>query len=415
MDSSRVIIQKFGGTSVSKPEYREIVAERVAQAVDAGFAPVVVVSAMGRNGDPYATDTLINLARSVYSDTAAREMDLLISCGEVISAVIVANTLKKHGLDAMVLTGGQAGIITDTNFNDAMILRVEPDHLVRHLSEGKIVVVAGFQGVTANGDITTLGRGGSDTTAAALGATLGASVVDIYTDVDGVKTADPRLVPAARTIGRMTYDEVTQMAVQGARVVHPRAVEICARASVPLRIRSTFADSSGTLVASHPGPGGGWPELAASRPVSALAHIAPVTQFRLGVEGEWASGNGILGLFRTLSGAGVSVDMISVTPRERTFTVQEDAWERALRALRSVGLEPEVRKGCAKVSVIGHGMSGQPGVMARVAEAMAGAGVEIIQTTDSHMTISCLIPSEGLEDAARALHEEFGLGGDLAQ
>ncbi|MGE5484234.1 MAG: aspartate kinase [Ignavibacteriales bacterium] len=415
MESSRVIIQKFGGTSVSTPQYREIVAERVANAVEAGFAPVVVVSAMGRNGDPYATDTLINLARSVYSDTAPREMDLLISCGEVISAVIVANTLKKHGLDAMVLTGGQAGIITDTEFNNAMILKVEPDHLVRHLNEGKIVVVAGFQGVTASGDVTTLGRGGSDTTAAALGATLGASVVDIYTDVDGVKTADPRLVPEARTIGRMTYDEVTQMAVQGARVVHPRAVEICARASVPLRIRSTFADSSGTLVASAPGPGGAWPELAASRPVSALAHISPVTQFRLGVQGEWASGEGVLRLFRTLSGAGVSVDMISVTPHERTFTVHEDLWEKALAALRSVGLEPEVRMGCAKISVIGHGMSGKPGVMARVAEAMAAAGVEIIQTADSHMTISCLVPSEHLEGAARALHDKFELGGELAQ
>ncbi len=409
-----IIVQKFGGTSVSTPQYREMVADKVAGAVEEGFSPVVVVSAMGRKGDPYATDTLINLARGVYPDTSPREMDLLISCGEIISAVVVANTLKKRGLDAMVLTGGQAGIITDTEFNNAMILRVEPDHLVRHLNEGKIVVVAGFQGVTANGDITTLGRGGSDTTAAALGATLEASRVDIYTDVDGVKTADPKLVPGARTIGRMTYDEVTEMAVQGATVVHPRAVEICARASVPLRIRSTFAESAGTLVASAPAKGGAWPEIGASRPVTALAHIAPVVQFRLGIEGEWASGQGILRLFTTLSGVGVSVDMISVTPYERTFTVAETAWERALAALRSVGLEPEVRRDCAKISVIGHGMSGRPGVMARVAEAMACVGAEIIQTADSHMTISCLVPSGQLEGAARALHDKFELGGDLA-
>ncbi|MCR4398370.1 MAG: aspartate kinase, partial [Firmicutes bacterium] len=354
---------------------------------------------------------LINLAKTVYEDTAAREMDLLVSCGEVISSVIVANTLRKRGLDAMVLTGGQAGIITDSNFTNAIIMRVEPDHLVRHINEGKIVVVAGFQGVTESGDITTLGRGGSDTTAAALGAALNAAVVDVFTDVDGVKTADPKIVPGARTISQMTYDEVAQIAVQGGRVVHPRAVEICMRANVPLRIRSTFDDSPGTLVAGFLEEGDKWPELAAAKPVTAVAHISPVTQFRLTALGEWATGSGVLALFRRLADAGISVDMISVTPRERCFTVAEKMAEKALATLRAAGLDPEVRRQCAKVSVVGHGMTGRPGVMAKVAEALAEAGVEIIQTADSHTTISCLVPAADLEGAVRALHDKFELGG----
>ncbi|NPV71294.1 MAG: aspartate kinase [Firmicutes bacterium] len=408
-----VIVQKFGGTSVATAEAREVVAERVVGAVKEGYLPVVVVSAMGRGGDPYATDTLIELARNVHRDTAPREMDLLISCGEIISSVIVANTLKKRDLDAMVLTGGQAGIITDGNFNNAIILRVQPDHLLRHIDEGRIVVVCGFQGVTENGDVTTLGRGGSDTTAAALGAAVEAAVVDIYTDVDGIKTADPKMVPEARTIERMTYEEVAQIAVQGAKVIHPRAVEICRRASIPLRIRSTFSESPGTLVAGAVEPGRKWPEIAAARPVTAIAHLCPVAQFKVpATTGEDGAGAGGRRLFRALAEAGISVDMITVTPEMNCFIVPEAVAERASAVVSSIGLEPGLKRGCGKVSVVGHGMTGRPGVMADVSDALAGAGIPILQTCDSNTTISCLIPAAGIAAAMRSLHEKFSLGGN---
>ncbi len=408
--SGKVIVQKFGGTSVATAEAREVVAERVGEAVRDGYLPVVVVSAMGRGGDPYATDTLMGLARGVYHDTAPREMDLLVSCGEIISSVIVANTLKKHGLDAMVLTGGQAGIFTDGNFGNAVIMRVQPDHLLRHMEEGKIVVVCGFQGVTENGDVTTLGRGGSDTTAAALGAALEADLVEIYTDVDGIKTADPKMVPAARTIERMTYEEVAQIAVQGAKVIHPRAVEICRRAGVPLRIRSTFSGSPGTLVAGDVERERKWPEIAAARPVTAVAHMCPVAQFRVPAA-DPARGDGGRRLFRALAEAGISVDMITVTPDMNCFIVPEGVVERTQEVIRSTGLRPELRRGCGKVSVVGHGMTGRPGVMADVYDALAAAGIPILQTCDSNTTISCLIPADDVSNAMKSLHDKFSLGG----
>jgi len=402
-----IIVQKFGGTSVVTQEARRRVADHVASAVNSGKQCVVVVSAMGRAGDPYATDTLINLARQVYEDTSAREMDLLISCGEIISSVIVANTLKAHGIDSMVLSGGQAGIITDSNFGNAQIIRVEPDHLLRHLSEGKVVVVAGFQGVTESGDITTLGRGGSDTTAAALGVALGAEVVEIYTDVDGVKTADPRLVPDASTIDRMSYEEICQMAHEGARVIHPRAVEIAMRRNVPLRVKCTFKESPGTLITYSFEAGRPWPSVRNGRPVTAVTHIPNLARVKLLTseipqELEFE-------LFRSLADVGISVDMINVSPEAIAFVVSESVADRAERTIRALGLEVSICRGCAKVSIVGSGMRGLPGVMARLLQAMKDAGIRVLQTADSHVTISCLVKIENLELAVRALHSAFGL------
>src|SRR5690606_29009876 len=235
-------------SSLAAPEGREAAARRVLQAVREGSRPIVVVSALGRRGDPYATDTLLGLVRAEQAGLPARELDLLLACGEQIAAVVVAAVLGQHGVDAPALTGGQAGIVTDAHFGDARILRVDPEPLRRRLERGQVPVVAGFQGVTEHGDITTPGRGGRDTTAAALAAALGAGAVEIYTDVEGVYTADPRLVPDARTMLTATYDEVAQMAVEGARVIHPRAIEIAMRANVPVRVRSTVSDAPGTLI-----------------------------------------------------------------------------------------------------------------------------------------------------------------------
>ena len=406
----RVIVQKFGGSSVATPEGRERAGVLVARAREEGYAPVVVVSAMGRNGDPYATDTLMEVARREYRETSPRELDLLASCGEIISAVVMTNTLRRAGLDAMALSGGQAGIVTDDNFTDARILRVQPDHLLRHLSEGKVVVVAGFQGVTESGDVTTLGRGGSDTTAAALGAALRAEVVEIYTDVSGIKTADPRLVPEARTLDVVAYDEIVQMAHEGAKVVHPRAVEIAMRASIPLRVKSTFDDGPGTLVTHTHEVARGWSGLRDGRPVTGVTHIPGLARVRVSPEAGADSTELELRMFQALAGVGISVDMINVSPGHKSFVVKEEVAPRAEEVLRGLGLEPEVTPGCAKVSVVGTGMRGLPGVMANVVQALHGAGVRILQTADSHVTISCLVSASDLGGAVAALHRQFRLG-----
>lgn len=403
----RIIVQKFGGTSVATPSVRAQVADRVQQAVNDGFQPVVVVSAMGRSGDPYATDTLITLAQNVYGETPAREMDLLISCGETISTVILSNTLRTRGLASVALTGGQAGIITDEDFGNARILRVDPEPLLRHLREGIIPVVAGFQGITERGDVTTLGRGGSDTTAAALGGALKAEVVEIYTDVDGVKTADPRIVPEAKTLQVMTYDEIVQMAHQGAKVVHPRAVEIAMQCSVPLRVKCTFDQSPGTLVTyTFEAAGTSWTELRNGRFVTGVTQLAGLAQITVPTADN---GDTDLKVFRSLADAGISVDLINVSPTAKSFTVSESLADKAERVLRQAGFKPVVRKGCAKVSIVGSGMRGKPGVMASVAEALHGADVRILQTSDSHVTISCLVDKDDMERAVRALHDRFGL------
>ncbi|WP_242822467.1 aspartate kinase [Thermaerobacter marianensis] len=407
----RIIVQKFGGTSLRGGRERAAAARHVVAAVQDGLHPVVVVSAMGRQGDPYATDTLVDLARDVHPRIPPREQDMLMVCGEIISAVVFAQELRARGIQAVALTGGQAGIVTDGQFGDARILRVEPALLRRHLERGRVPVVAGFQGVTEDGrEFTTLGRGGSDTTAAALGVALRAEVVEIYTDVDGVKTADPRLVPEARTLSTATYDEIVQMAHEGARVVHPRAVELAMRGNVPLRIRSTFSDDPGTLITRHWEVDQVWPDLRQARAVTGITHIPGLTQITLQTTADDDQALNVR-LFRALADRGISVDMINVSPHRKSFVVRDDRAGEAREALEALGLKPELRPGCAKVTVVGAGMHGVPGVMARVVEALKAAGVSILLTVDSHMTISCLVDGDELGRAVRALHQHFGLGG----
>jgi aspartate kinase len=235
----RIIVQKFGGTSVATPLQREKAARKVMESRANGYSPVVVVSAMGRKGEPYATDTLLGLIKDIHENADPREQDLIMSCGEVISTVIMTETLRKMGCDAVGLTGGQAGIITDESFGNTRIVEVHPQRVMDYLKLGKVVVVAGFQGISKSGEITTLGRGGSDTTAAALAVALGAEAVEIYTDVEGVMTADPKMVPEARPLTVVSYSEIVEMAHLGAKVVHPRAVEIAMEGGVPIRIKAS--------------------------------------------------------------------------------------------------------------------------------------------------------------------------------
>ena len=244
----KIVIQKFGGTSVATPKAREAVVGKILEAKANGEAPVVVVSAMGRNGDPYATDTMLQFVLAQAGQLTNREYDMLLSCGELISAVTMATLLQHAGVEAVALSGGQSGIITDNVHKSADLLYGKGDKLLQYVEKGIIPVVAGFQGVTLEGEITTLGRGGSDTTASILGGMLGAARVDIYTDVDGIMTADPRVCDKANIIPAITYNEIFQMADNGAKVIHPRAVEYAMRSNIPLYIKNTFSDAPGTCI-----------------------------------------------------------------------------------------------------------------------------------------------------------------------
>ncbi len=393
---------------MATPELRERVAAKIVAAKEEGYTPVVVVSAIGRAGDPYATDTLINFARQAYRDLPAREMDLLMSCGEVISGVILTAVLQKAGHPAVFLTGAQAGIITDSNFNEARILKVKPENILRQAKEGKIVVVAGFQGITEEGEITTLGRGGSDTTAAALGVALNAAYVDIYTDVEGIMTADPRIVSEAQPLEKVTYDEICQLAHEGAKVVHPRAVEIVMQKNIPLRVRSTFSDTPGTLVTSSGEVYQGTVDITRDRTITGITQIPNIVQFKVATPEGGADGlNQQRRLFKSLALSGISIDFINVYPDEVVFTVKEGVWEKAAQILENAGFKAVVTPDCAKVAAVGAGMTGVPGVMAGIVEALTKENIQILQANDSYTTIWVLVKREDMEKAVRALHRQF--------
>ncbi|MEK3882195.1 aspartate kinase [Paenibacillus sp. PL2-23] len=399
----RILVQKFGGTSLSTEQARDRVIRHIAREREDGFAVVVVVSAMGRKGDPYATDTLLSLMQDNEGALPPRERDLLLGCGEMISAAALCSLLLSRGIPSTALTGGGAGILTDDQFGNARIKSIGTDRIMGLLRQDKVVVVTGFQGVTAAGDLTTLGRGGSDTSATALGAALRAELVDIYTDVNGLLTADPRFVAEARQLACVSYTEIGNMARQGAKVIHPRAVEVAQQARIPVRVRSTFSDEPGTLVTDTPPAA----QAVKDRYVTGIAHVAGVTQIT--VKALDGRNDMQLQVFQTMAKHHISVDFINVTPSGAVYTVFDHDAEHALQLLRQSGFAPTAVSGCAKISVIGGGMSGQPGVMARIVEALTEQGVTIMQSADSNMTIWVLVQQEDMAKALRALHAKFDL------
>lgn len=394
----KIIVQKFGGTSVATADGRAKAMEKIIKAKEEGYAPVVVVSAMGRKGEPYATDTLIELVKTIHSDIESRELDLLVSCGEIISTVVMAHSLKSAGHPAVALTGGQAGVRTDSNHGNAQIMDIDPRSVTDFLEQGKIVIVAGFQGVCDNGSITTLGRGGSDTSATAIGAALGADVVEIYTDVDGVMTVDPRLVPEAPIMKEVSYKEICEMAYQGAKVIHPRAVEAAMSGNVPVRIKNTFSDHEGTLIAKS----------AAERVVTGLAHLTNITQFKVVLKGDDVQ-KAKVKVLKTMAEAGISIDMTGVAPNGIFFIINGEQANKAEQVLSGAGYQVVMDRGLAKVSVIGAGMTNTPGVMADVMDTLDQAGITVLQTSDSDITISFLIKEEDVSKAIQILHRSFGL------
>lgn len=406
----RILVQKFGGTSVANPERRAQVAAKVSEAISHGFSCVVVVSAIGRSGDPYATDTFIKMVSNIYSEVPKREMDLLMSCGEVISGSVMVSTLQGLGLEAVLFTGGQAGIITNNAFGDARIIRIEPEKIYKQLAEGKVVVVTGFQGITEDGQITTLGRGGSDTTAAAIGVALNAEAIDIYTDVDGIMTADPRIVEDAKILDTVTYNDICHLAHQGAKVIHPRAVEIAMQKNIPLRVKCTFTDSPGTLVTNMQANVAEGADAIGDRIITGIAHTPNVTQIKIQIELEEDKSQAVKKIFKGMALADISVDFISVQPENVLYTVRDELADKAVNILKNMGFEPEAFPSCAKVALVGGGIADVPGVMANMVEALAESGVEILQSADSHTTIWVLVKKDQMVSAVQSLHKKFQLG-----
>ncbi|MED0669378.1 aspartate kinase [Aneurinibacillus aneurinilyticus] len=402
----RILVQKFGGSSLTTAEKRERAAHHIVKALEQGYSVCVVVSAMGRKGDPYATDTLLDLIRENGDALGKREKDMLMSCGEVISAATMASMLNAKGFTTAVLTGGQAGILTNDDYTNAQIATINPQRIVRELEQGKIVIVTGFQGRTTEWDTTTLGRGGSDTSATALGVALQAEMVDIFTDVNGIMTADPRIVEEARSLSTITYTEICNMAYQGAKVLHPRAVEIAMQTNTPIRVRSTFSDDGGTLVTSVAEANRVAGEVN-DRLITGIAHVSNVTQIKvMAKEGEYDLQ---MQVFKAMAENEISVDFINVNPLGVAYTVHDEVVEKAVNILHIMGYEPLLTQHCAKVSIIGAGMAGVPGVMARIVETLTKEDIQILQSADSHTTIWVLVKEVDMVRAVRALHKTFDL------
>lgn len=406
----QVLVQKFGGTSVQTEENRNHVIKHIKNALIKNYKIVVVVSALGRKPDPYATDTLLDLIGFPSNHNSDRELDLLMSCGETIASVVLSNELQKNHISASALTGAQAGFITNDDHNRAKIKEVRTERILKEFEQHDVVVVAGFQGQTSTGEITTIGRGGSDTTAAALGAALQADSIEIFTDVNGVMTADPRVVSAARPLDIVTYTEICNLAYQGAKVIHPRAVEIAMQSKIPMRVRSTYLQEEGTLVTASR-----LQELDRDIPdrlITGIAHISSISQIKVQTKEEAHRLQSEV--FKAMAEAGISVDFINISPTGVIYTVPNAHTKKAVHILETLGFQPEITENCAKVSAVGAGMTGIPGVASRIVQSLTNAGVQILQSADSHTTIWVLIHENDLNAAVNALHDVFELSGDNA-
>lgn len=430
-----LIVQKYGGSSVADAERIISVAERIGCVRQAGSDVVAVVSAMGDT-----TDDLIDLAHSISREPHAREMDLLLSTGELVSCTLLTMALRELGHEAISLSGPQAGIHTDTSFGRARISRIEPGRVRRELDAGRIVVVAGFQGITAEEDITTLGRGGSDTTAVAIAAALEADRCEIYTDVEGIYTADPRIVPDARKLDEVGYEEMLELASLGAKM-HPRSIELGGVYRVPIYVASSFTDAPGTLIhAVGNGPADAFaaepPSVSTAGPQSApsnntaaerqmedrikvtgIAYNANVA--KITVQGVPDRPGLAAALFEPLAEASISVDtIVQNTGGDRStdisFTVSRTDLPAAVRLVETVAPEMGAAgvvsaNGLAAVSIVGSGMQNTPGYASRMFRVLANGGINIDMITTSEIRISCIIDESQGRDAVRLLHEGFQL------
>jgi len=403
-----LVVTKFGGTSVGSTERIMEVARRLIARKEAGDGVVAVVSAMGD-----VTDELVAKAQEVCPEPPEREMDMLLATGEQVTIALLAMAIHSLGHEAISFTGPQVGIVTDAGHTKAKIQEVRAERVREALEQGRIVIVAGFQGVTEDGSITTLGRGGSDTTAAAIASGIGADVCEIYTDVDGVYTADPRVVPNARKIDEISYEEMLEMAATGARVLQLRAVEFARNHGVVIHCRSSFNDSPGTIVREGD-------ETMEQAIISGVTH--DISEAKVTIRDVPDRPGVAAVVFGMLADANVNVDMILQNVSESgttdiSFTTPKEDLVRARRATDAVVVELGARswnvdESIAKVSLVGAGMKTHPGVAAQMFKALADAGVNLDMISTSSIRISCVISANEVEQAVRALHASFGLDSD---
>ncbi len=408
--SMSIIVQKFGGTSVASEKGWKALANKIKDELNNNKQVIVVVSAMGRRPAPYATDSLLGLIKDYSAQVSDRERDMLMACGEIISAVTVSHYLRSLGIKAKAFDGAQAGIAAIGNYGSASIESIDPQELLKALQEGFVPVVAGFQGVNKCGEIVTLGRGGSDTTAVALGAAVGAERVDIFTDVEGVMTADPRYVPSAHVLEHISHVEVGEMANEGAKVLHPRAVEISQTHNIPLRVRSTFSAKEGTAIDSNSANVSiADRQLEVEKLVTGVVSVPGYTMVSIDLQATPDLRVRRLAIFERLAEASLSLDMINVAEDRICFLLNNSDINTAKNLLKELGCSFAMRFGCAKLSVVGQAMRGQPGVMMRICRALVHSGIELFYTTDSHITISAVVAENALAKASQAIHTEFGL------
>jgi aspartate kinase len=405
-----VVVQKYGGSSVGDAERIKRVAQRIVDARRAGHDVVVVVSAMGDS-----TDELMDLAQQVSPLPPPRELDMLLTAGERISMALLAMAIANQGFEARSFTGSQAGVITDSSHGRARIIDVTPGRIAEAIGKGYIAIVAGFQGVSQDTkDITTLGRGGSDTTAVALAAALQADVCEIYTDVDGVFSADPRLVSSAKKLDRVSYEEMLELAACGAKILMLRCVEYARRYGVPVHVRSSFSDHDGTWVV-----GISEEELVEQAIISGVAH--DLSEARVTVVGVPDKPGEAAGIFRAIADSGVNIDMIvqnvsgSTGRTDVSFTLSRADGAGAMEALErvrgSIGFESLLYDDrIGKVSLVGAGMRSHPGVSATFFEALASAGVNVQNISTSEIRISVVCQDSDVQAAVRAVHDAFDLG-----
>jgi aspartate kinase len=400
-----IIVQKYGGSSMADADKIRNVARRIAATRDKGNQVVVAVSAMGDT-----TDELINLAYQINEHPDGRELDALVSTGELVSSTLLAMALEAMGYEAISLSGAQAGIRTDSTYRRARILKVESKRVVGELEKGNIVIVAGFQGITDDMDITTLGRGASDITALALAASLEAEICERYTDVEGVYTADPRLVPEARQLSEISYDEMLELASHGAKVMQPRSVELGELYNIPILVASSFTNNPGTLI--HGGV-----SMEVRNKVRGIAHDLDVA--KVTVVGVPDRPGIAAAIFEPLAAANISVDTIvqnasidNIT--DLTFTVAKSQLGEVMKVVRPIAEEIDARE-CVfddtlgQVSIVGTGMLNMPGFAARMFSSLSEKGINIQLITTSEIRITCIIDEVMVKDAVRALHQAFEL------
>ena len=400
-----LIVQKYGGTSVPDAERIKNVAQHIIDRRNGGDQLVVVVSAMGDT-----TDKLIKLAYQVTEPPSERELDALLSTGELVTSTLLTMALRHMGYEAISLSGAQAGIKTDANHSRARIVDIDPTRILRELEQGRIVIVAGFQGITDDMDVTTLGRGGSDTTAVALAASLKAAVCERYTDVEGIYTSDPHLVAEARRLREIGYEEMLELAAYGSKVMHPRAIELAGEFNVPILVASSFTDSPGTLI--H-----GEVSMEVRNKMRSIAHDLDVAKIMVvGVPDR----PGIAAvIFGPLAEAGISVDTIvqnasinNIT--DLTFTVTKSDLVKAMIVVEPIAMSIGARE-CVSdarlgtISIIGTGMQNTPGYAARMFSTLSKLGINIQLITTSEIRLTCIIEESRVKDAVRALHQAFQL------